>query len=139
MADSDTAADLAARHRARTRARQEADRAQRAGRDSGTAESLVTRDGREYSADSGREFPVYDHEVRAIIDTVPPNMRPPWHGYCALPQCVEEALNDGADPTGAWVGGAKIREPGDASHGTYKAPCRSCEPLVEHYHMRKAE
>ena len=91
------------------------------------------------AADSGREFPVHDHEVRGIIDTVPPQEREIWHGYCALPQCIEEALNDGADPTGAHVGSAAIRAPGTASHGKYVAPCRSCEPLVDHYQLRKAQ
>ena len=132
------AADLVAIERARTVARRKADRAQRDGRTTGTAESLVTRDGREYVADSGREFPVYDHAVRAIIDTVPEADRPDWHGYCALPQCIEEALGDGVDPTDARVGSAAIRAEGRRSHGKYVPPCPSCEPLFDHYRLRGA-
>ena len=85
------------------------------------AESVVTRDGREFAASSSdTPYPVYDDQVRGVIDRADP--REEWHGHCALPRAIEEALGPPHNMTmedfrGASVGSAQIGPEGTKGHG----------------------
>ncbi|MEV7329131.1 hypothetical protein [Micromonospora sp. NPDC093244] len=127
--------------RARELAAENADRRQREGREEGVSESVVTADGREYTASSSdTPFPVQDPDVRDVIDRADP--RADWHGRCALPRAIEDAIvRDGLDLEdfrGASVGSAQIGPPGSRTHGRYVPPCDSCEPLFDELDLRRA-
>jgi hypothetical protein len=123
------------------RARQEADRQQRNGRTSGTSEAVTTADGRQ-TAVSVSDHPnnIYPHhrEVQRTLDSVPQDLRTPWHGNCALPQSLSKLLDRGVDPTGGAVGSARIRAPGHPGHGSHNPCCNSCISLRNAFDLREA-
>ncbi|SBT68511.1 YwqJ-like deaminase [Micromonospora sediminicola] len=123
------------------RARQEADAQQRAGRTNGTAEAVTTADGR-HTAVSVSDGPdkIYPHhrEVARALDSVPQNLRAPWHGNCALPQSLSKLLDRGVDPRGGAIGAARIRAPGNPGHGAHNPCCNSCKSLRNEFDLREA-
>jgi len=127
---------------ARERARRFADKRQREGREQGVAEAIVTRDGHVFEASSSdTPYPVFDPQVKRIIDRANPQEE--WHGHCALPRAIEDALTQNPDWTidrfrGASVGAARIAPEGSRRHGEYVGPCRSCLPLFDELELRRA-
>jgi hypothetical protein len=123
------------------RAREEADRQQRNGRTNGTAEAVTTADGR-HTAVSVSDHPnnIYPphREVARVLDSVPQNLRAPWHGNCALPQSLSRLLDQGIDPRGGAVGAARIRAPGNPGHGAHNPCCNSCVSLRNEFDLREA-
>nr|BFE51098.1 hypothetical protein GCM10017745_45250 [Saccharothrix mutabilis subsp. capreolus] len=128
-------------HTAQQAAKQEANKALRSGRKDGTAESIQTRSGKIYRAQSSGNPPRHHPRVQRVLDKIPPHLRSDFHGKCALPQCISKALRKGDDPTGAALGSARIRATKqgkrvDKGHGTYNPPCRSCRALVKAFKIK---
>ena len=78
---------------------------------------------------SGSQTPIRP-EVQEALDSVPENLRPKWHGGCAEPRCVSQALDAGLDPS---TGSMTAYQIGDVNpqvpHGGVRSPCASCEVL----------
>jgi hypothetical protein len=122
-------------------ARHEADRHQLNGRTNGTAEAVTTADGRHtavsVSDDANNIYP-HHRRVAGILNSVPPRLRAPWHGHCALPQSLSKLLDRGIDPTGGAIGSARIRAPGHPGHGSHNPCCNSCVALRRAFNLREA-
>ncbi|EME99033.1 hypothetical protein J7W19_23975 [Streptomyces mobaraensis NBRC 13819 = DSM 40847] len=96
---------------------------------------------------SGPGTPDLHPAVRHFFDTLPPELREPYIGYCAESALVsdqfwglDEGRSDGghtgldegaAHFAGAMVMSVKIREEGDPEHGETTLPCRSCTALLD--------
>ena len=68
-------------------------------------------------------------KVEAALGRVPAGRRESWHGGCAEPGCISQALNAGANPAGGSSRAVNIRESG-RGHGTPKMTCRSCPSVL---------
>src|SRR5262249_36407706 len=68
-------------------------------------------------------------KVQEALDKVPPALRSPYHGACAEPGCLSQALNEGVNPSGGVSTAVKIRAPGKAAHGTRMPACSSCKAV----------
>lgn len=55
--------------------------------------------------------------------------RKPWHGGCAEPRCVSQALDAGVDPSNGTMTAVQIGNGGVVPHGAVRPPCPSCEVL----------
>ena len=54
---------------------------------------------------------------------------------CDAVNAISRAFNNGADLRGAIISIANVRKASDVSgvHGTYKAPCDVCQPLIDFF------
>ena len=107
-------------------AREAADAAQAGGRTSGTAAALRTSDGTMYTAESGSAGANHP-AVQQALDNVPASQRSPYHGCCAEIKNLNQAKNAGKDVQAARAAAAKIRKPGNVSHGGVKPACPTCQ------------
>ncbi|MBK9724881.1 MAG: hypothetical protein IPO89_07475 [Actinomycetales bacterium] len=64
--------------------------------------------------------------VSAVLDSIPARARAPWHGGCAEPRCVSQALRAGVDPKGGSMRAVQIGDKGQVPHGAVRPPCQSC-------------
>ena len=110
-----------------------ADAAQAQGRTSGTAAALRTADGTftDVSAGKGAPAGVNHPEVQQALDNVPAAERSPYHGGCAEVGCLNQAKNAGAEVQGSRMATAKIRKPGNPSHGQPNPPCSTCRHVMD--------
>ncbi len=67
--------------------------------------------------------------VQSALDNVP-HPRPPWHGRCAEPGCVSQALLAGQAPEGGMSTAVAI------SNLTPKPPCPSCQSVLDSMGVR---
>lgn len=77
-------------------------------------------------------------DVQAVLDKVDPSIRSPYHGKCAEPRLISDALNSGVNPRGGTVYTVKIKAPGNPGHGSPLAPCSTCAPVLEQFGMKWA-
>ena len=113
-----------------------ANAAQAAGRTSGVAAELRVG-GKVYTAVStGGASRILHPKVVAALNKVPQSQRAPWHGHCAEPGCISQALDEGMNLAGAVSTAVRIRAQGSAVHGTLKDACSSCAALLEQFGIR---
>ena len=105
-----------------------ADEAHDAGRVGGATAELEI-DGEKFIDISSSDTPLHP-DVRRALDDVPVAQRPKWHGRCAEPRCISQALANGVDPAGGHMQAIQI---GDVTfngkvipHGSVKPVCASC-------------
>ena len=107
-----------------------ADRAADAGTRRGVASGLDTGSGTftglSNKAGGGRIHP----EVQRALDDIDIADRSKFHGGCAEPRAISEALYAGVDVRGAVILAVHA---GGARHGIPKAICPSCKALLEHF------
>jgi hypothetical protein len=112
-----------------------ANAAQAAGRTRGAAAEL--RVGQQVFTDVSTGGPRTLHpDVVDALEAVPPSQRAPWHGKCAEPGCLSQALNAGVDPAGGTSTAVNIRGPGNPQHGTFKAACPSCAAVLKRFGVK---
>ncbi|MGV9453588.1 DUF6531 domain-containing protein, partial [Streptomyces sp. NPDC003635] len=77
-------------------------------------------------------------DVQAAYDRVPMELRPAGnqHGRCAEPEALSRAMNAGVDPRGGVSAAVEVRAPGNPRHGTPKAPCSSCQHVLDQFGIR---
>jgi len=107
-------------------AEQQADQALRYGKDTGAASDL-TLEGETspaYSDISGSARDM-NPKMQDALDSVPEDIRPPWHGQCSEIGCMNQGLNDGVSLEGSTMNTVAI---GDSApgHGLPKIPCPTC-------------
>ena len=115
-------------------AKTRADLAQRDGATSGVAAELVLEDRVfvDVSGSARGAAPRVLHpKVVEALDAVPEELREPWHGECAEPGCISQALDAGLDPAKGTSTAVRIRRPGHPKHATHIAACSSCRALLE--------
>lgn len=78
---------------------------------------------------SGSPTPLHPAVQRAL-DSVP-HPRKPWHGGCAEPRCISQALDAGENPAGGVMTSVQIGDNGLVPHGAVRPPCPSCQVLQE--------
>jgi len=105
-----------------------ADAARSAGKQGGAAAQLDVPGSRPFVDVSGSPTPIRP-EVQQVLDDVPVSVRKPWHGGCAEPRCVSQALDVGVDPRGGTMTAVQIGDKGLVPHGAVRPPCPSCEAL----------
>jgi RHS repeat-associated protein len=104
-----------------------ADDAFAAGKQSGAAGQLDAG-GQSFVDVSGSATAIHPR-VQSVLDDVPEAVRKPWHGGCAEPRCVSQALDAGVDPAGGTMTAVQIGNKGIVPHGAVRPPCPSCEAL----------
>ncbi len=78
-----------------------------------------------------------DHDlhptVQAAYDRVPEGQRAPGnqHGRCGEPEALSNAYRAGVDPKGGTIAATEIRAAGNPKHGAVKAPCSSCQHVLD--------
>ena len=114
-------------------ARAQAEAAQIAGRTNGTAAEL--RIGNEAFTDvsTGGQPRVLNPKVQQALDQVAKEDRSPYHGHCAEPGCISNALDAGKNVSGGSSYAVKIRAEGKAAHGTFIEACSSCQAVLEYF------
>lgn len=112
-----------------------ANQAQAAGRTSGAAAELVVgeRVFTDVSLQEGTR--VLHEEVQKALSLVPESVQRsvPFHGYCAEPGCISQALNAGVDPRGGQSAAVRIRAIGHPKHGSIMEACPSCQAVLEFF------
>jgi hypothetical protein len=129
-----TAAQIAA-DEAAAAARIAADAGQAAGRTSGAGAGLAVGENVFGDVSTGGAPRTLNPKVQQVLDDMPLEKRSPatMHGECAEPGCVGQALDAGVDPRGGTSSAARIRAAGHARHGTWMAPCPSCQAMLEYF------
>jgi len=112
-----------------------ADAALAAGRTGGAAAELRVGDRVFTDVSTGGAPRTLRPDVQAALDKVPPGQREPWHGHCAEPGCVSQALNAGVNPAGGTSRAVNIGDSG-RGHGTPKMTCRSCQSLLDFFGIK---
>ena len=107
-------------------ARGAADEAAAAGRTNGAA-AQFDAGGQRFVDVSGSDTPLHP-AVQDALDSVP-FPRKPWHGGCAEPRCVSQALEAGVDPSTGTMTAVQIGSRGPVPHGEVRGPCPSCQIL----------
>ncbi len=108
-------------------ARSEADKARDEGRENGAAAQLDV-DGYSFVDVSGSDTPLHP-SVSEALEGVPLESRKPWHGGCAEPRCISQALTAGINPRGGTMIAVQIGNRGKVPHGEARPPCPSCVAL----------
>jgi RHS repeat-associated protein len=121
--------------RAGAAALERANIARAAGRTRGAAAELRVGDRVFTDVSTGAPRDLHPRVV-AALDEVPPSQRAPWHGKCAEPGCISQALNAGIEPAGGVSTAVNIRPSGNPSHGTFKAACSSCSALLDSFGIK---
>lgn len=110
-------------------ARKVADEAQASGVTNGSGGAAIARTGERFTALSGESnlHPV----VQRIYDQIPQRLRQAFHSRCCEGNTSTQMINAGVNPRGATHSVVRIRQPGNALHGTPLQPCPSCNILLE--------
>ena len=97
----------------------------------------LSTEGEMFTAPSskGQIPPTYNPEVQSALDSTDPNLRPKYHGFCAEPMCISNALDAGKNPYGGTITSVKVRGIGDLQHGIALPPCPSCTELLKIFNM----
>ncbi|RAJ33504.1 RHS repeat-associated protein, partial [Kitasatospora sp. SolWspMP-SS2h] len=74
-------------------------------------------------------------EVDNVLNDLPDFSRGNGHGQCGLVQCINQAIQDGRDPTGGKVAAFTILPPAKKTEAPL-GPCRSCFSLVKKYDLQ---
>jgi hypothetical protein len=112
-----------------------ADAALAAGRTRGAAGELQVRDRVFTDMSTGGASRTLHPDVNAALDAVPPGQRAPWHGACAEPGCISQALNAGVNPAGGTSRAVNIGSSGNG-HGTPKMTCSSCRVVLDFFGIK---
>jgi RHS repeat-associated protein len=118
---------------ARAEAQRLADLLQGRGFTEGVAGVLVVKNQIIKAASTAAGGPaLLDRKVLKILEAIPVDLRAPWHGGCAEPRCITNALRimRPSELEDAAIASAKVRKPGHASHGLLEDPCDSCKQLL---------
>jgi hypothetical protein len=67
----------------------------------GAAAALTVGD-RTFTATS-KASPAHNPKVKSALDSIPQERRSPFHGSCAEPQCISQALDAGVERGGRWL------------------------------------
>ncbi len=78
-------------------------------------------------ASTGGVSRVLNPKVQSALSRAP-HPRPAWHGSCAEPGCISQALEAGVNPAGGRMRVLNIGTSG-RGHGTVKPACSTCEYL----------
>ncbi|MEV8032784.1 DUF6531 domain-containing protein [Streptomyces sp. NPDC086182] len=72
-------------------------------------------------------------DVQAAYDRVPLGQRPAGsqHGRCGEAEALSDAMNAGVDPRGGVMASVEVRAAGNPKHGVPKAPCSSCQHVLD--------
>ncbi len=89
----------------------------------------------------GRQVPedALNPAVGEALDAVPPSNRSDFHGKCAEPSCISQAMDAGVNPAGGTIEAVRIRKPGNPNHGTLIGPCESCRRILEFFGITVVE
>ena len=101
-----------------------ADAATASGQTSGAAAQFDI-DGQSFVDVSGSDTPIHP-DVQRALDEVPEERLSPWHGGCAEPRCLSQAIEAGLDPSGGVMNAVQIGDGGRVPHGNLRPPCSSC-------------
>ena len=76
---------------------------------------------------------IHNNNIQKVLDYLGNNNL--YNRQCAEVNAISRAFNDGADLKGATISIANVRKASDVSgvHGTYKAPCDVCQPLIDFF------
>ena len=102
----------------------EANAARDAGFKRGVANALETSGGTFTGRSTGAGGGPVRPDVQAAYNAVPPELRSRYHGKCAEPRAISNALDAGVDPAG---GTSFARLVGGPNHGAPKPACPSCQ------------
>ncbi|MFD3576359.1 DUF6531 domain-containing protein [Streptomyces sp. NPDC058644] len=74
-------------------------------------------------------------DVQAAYDRVPMELRPAGgqHGRCGEAEALSNAMNAGHDPRGGVSAAVDVRAAGNPKHGVPKAPCASCQHVLDQF------
>ncbi|WPO72127.1 DUF6531 domain-containing protein [Streptomyces sp. KN37] len=74
-------------------------------------------------------------DVQAAYDRVPMELRPTGnqHGRCGEAEALSNAMNSGHDPRGGVSAAVDVRAAGNPKHGVPKAPCSSCQHVLDQF------
>ncbi len=74
-------------------------------------------------------------DVQAAYDRVPMELRPVGnqHGRCGEAEALSNAMNAGHDPRGGVSAAVDVRAAGNPKHGVPKAPCSSCQHVLDQF------
>ncbi len=78
---------------------------------------------------------IHNNNIQKVLDYLGNNNL--YNRQCAEVNAISRAFNDGADLKGATISIANIRKTNEVSgvHGTYKAPCDVCQPLIDFFEI----
>lgn len=75
-----------------------------------------------------------DARVQDSLDRIPPGERTPgFHGQCAEPGCLSDALQAGVDPRGGTISSASVGRPGTLRQGAPLLSCPSCQVVLRDF------
>ena len=79
---------------------------------------------------------IYNETIQNVLDNLDNSNE--YNRQCAEVNALSRALNKGADLNGATISIANVRGKNNKSgvHGTYKAPCDVCGPLLNFYKIK---
>lgn len=103
-----------------------------------------------HSAVRGEHPPNWHPLIRRFLDQLPVDQRERYAGWCAEVVLLSDRLYaldaDRAEPAtptearaalwGASIRVARVREPGDPTHGEVQLPCRTCMALLDWFGVR---
>ncbi|MEU5292759.1 DUF6531 domain-containing protein [Streptomyces umbrinus] len=74
-------------------------------------------------------------DVQAAYDRVPEHLRPTGNqnGRCGEAEALSDAMKAGVNPRGGVMAAVEVRAEGNPKHGLPKAPCSSCERVLEEF------
>ncbi|MDJ0464429.1 YwqJ-related putative deaminase [Streptomyces sp. H27-C3] len=74
-------------------------------------------------------------DVQAAYDRVPQHLRPEGnqHGRCGEAEMLSNAMNAGVNPRGGVSAAVDVRASGNPKHGAPKAPCSSCQHVLDQF------
>ena len=96
-----------------------------------TVAVVRTADGKYYAGYN--KAGIHNNNIQKVLDYLGNNNL--YNRQCAEVNAISRAFNDGADLKGATISIANVRKASDVSgvHGTYKAPCDVCQPLIDFF------
>ncbi|WP_289922374.1 DUF6531 domain-containing protein [Streptomyces sp. S.PB5] len=90
------------------------------------------------SIKGGGNHPNLHPDVQAAYDRVPHDIRPTGnqHSRCGEAEALSSALHAGADLRGSVMASVDVRAAGNPKHGAPKAPCPSCQHVLDQLGIR---
>ncbi|MEU8979096.1 DUF6531 domain-containing protein [Streptomyces sp. NPDC048309] len=90
------------------------------------------------SIKGGGSHPNLHPDVQAAYDRVPQELRPAGnqHGRCGEAEALSDAMHAGVDPRGGVMASVDVRAAGNPKHGAPKAPCSSCQHVLDQLGIR---
>ena len=116
-------------------ARRAADEALASGQTSGAAAQLEV-DGQIFVDTSRSSTPLHS-SVDEALESIPESQRSPWHGRCAEPRCISQAIDAGLDVSDGAMEAVQIGSPARIPHGNLRPPCTSCAGLQRIFGYRQ--